>query len=399
MEQENLNRYKILLLINLINFKLRWAIAGRSSKKLASLKGHLVKLNSSLSNLPVLNVDSFKLPQVWDMTCRTKVVVSMVGPFAMYGNNVVHSCVKNGTDYCDITGEVNWVRYNINKYKEEALRTGSRLIFSAGCDSVPWDLATFILNREASSDSDDELIKVEHANDAKLTFSGGTLSTILTMVDGKYTCPIKPRPKFDPLVTEYSNKNGYQKSQSKLLIKNPMGVGRISKTDKRWRMLSVFAGGNSRIVSISQSQLNYSSKLIYTEYSIEESFVNALNNLFGLILLVTCLVLKPLRNLLLKYNLLPNPGQGPSSEQIKTHYFVVESTGYTKKKRKIVLHTKFNDDIGYKDTARMLIESGLCFIYNEDGITQRGGLYSPAACLGMELKKRLENSGTEFKLI
>ena len=355
-------------------------------------------MNSSLKDLPVLNVDSFKLPQVWDMCARTKVVVSMVGPFAMYGNAVVHSCVKNGTDYCDITGEVNWVRYNFHKYQKEARKTGARLVFSAGCDSVPWDLATFLLNVETKKDADDALVRVVHANDAKLTFSGGTLSTILNMVDGKFTCPIRPRPKFDPLVGDFTGED-LGKSKSKLLIQNQMGLSRVGGSDSRWKMLSVFAGGNSRIVSISQSQLNYSSKLVYTEYNVENSLLNAMNNFLGLILLVTCVLLKPLRNLLLKYSLLPNPGQGPSLEQIKSHYFVVESTGYTQKGRKIQLHTKFNEDIGYKDTARMLVESGLCFVFNEEGVSQKGGLFSPAACLGLELKNRLEKTGTEFKLL
>jgi short subunit dehydrogenase-like uncharacterized protein len=361
------------------------------------VKAKLTKINSEMSELPVLIVDSLNLPQVWDMCGRTKVVVSMVGPFAVYGNNVVHSCVKNGTDYCDITGEVNWVRYNIHKYKQQALRTGSRLVFSAGCDSVPWDIATFLLNDKAKMDNDDELVKVMHANDIKISISGGTLATILNMVDGKYTCPIKPRPRYDPLATNYSKEEGFKKSGSKLIIRNPFGIGRMSKQDKRWRAFSPLAGGNSRIVSISQSQLNYSPKLVYSEYVVESVFINTLNYMFGLILLVTSVLFKPLRHVLFKYSFLPKPGQGPTPEQIRTHYAVIESIGFTKKGKIIKLNSSYNEDIGYVDTARMLIESGLCFIFNEDGIEQRGGLYSPAACLKMELKKRLENTGTEFK--
>jgi short subunit dehydrogenase-like uncharacterized protein len=379
--------------------QIRWAIAGRSPKKLQALKESLKKLNPKLKDLPTLIVDSKNLKQVWDMCGRTKVVVTMVGPFAVYGNNVVHSCVQNGTDYCDITGEINWVRYNIDKYREQALRTGSRLIFSAGCDSVPWDVATFILNQKVKEDPEDEMCKVEHLNDLKISISGGTLSTILNMVDGKYTCPIKPRPSYDPLVTAYTDEFGYQKSNSKLVIRNPIGVGRVSKSDSRWRAMSPLAGGNSRIVSISQAQLGYANKLVYSEYIAENVFFNVMNYIFGLILLVTCVLLKPLRHFMLKNSLLPNPGQGPTLAQRKLHYAVIESTAFTKKGKKVVLHSRYNEDIGYVDTARMLVESGLCFIFNEDGVVQRGGLYSPAACLKNELRKRLEATGTEFEFM
>ena len=347
----------------------------------------------------MLVVDSNNLKQVWDMTAQTKVVVTMVGPFAVYGNNVVHSCVKNGTDYCDITGEINWVRYNIHKYREQALRTGSRLIFSAGCDSIPWDVSTFILHQEAKKDPEDELVSVNHLNDLKISISGGTLATILNMVDGRYTCPIKPRPAWDPLVTAFSDDFGYTKSKSKLIIKNPMGVGRVSKSDSRWRAMSPLAGGNSRIVSISQSQLGYAPKLVYSEYIAENVFINCFNYVFGLVLLVTFVLLKPLRNLMLRKSWLPNPGQGPTPSQRRKHYAVIESTGRTKKGKSIRLHSRYNEDIGYVDTARMLVESGLCFIFNEDGVEQRGGLYSPVACLKGELRRWLEESGTEFEIM
>ena len=35
---------------------------------------------------------------------RTRVVVSTVGPFALYGTALVEACAKNGVDYVDITG-------------------------------------------------------------------------------------------------------------------------------------------------------------------------------------------------------------------------------------------------------------------------------------------------------
>ena len=40
--------------------------------------------------------------------------------FYSHGEPLVKACVAKGTHYCDITGETPFVRYNINKYHEEA---------------------------------------------------------------------------------------------------------------------------------------------------------------------------------------------------------------------------------------------------------------------------------------
>ena len=375
--------------------KLRWAIAGRSVSKLAQLRGSLAKHNPAMKDLPVIKADSYNLEEIWDMVGRTKVVVSTVGPYYKYGNNLVHACAEQNTDYCDITGEINWVRYNVNKYQETARQSGARIVFSSGCDSVPWDLATHQIALQV--DEDDELVRVDHLNDCHLSISGGTLATILSMIDNTSNCSIKPRPKFDPLVGEFDGEKGYVRSESKFVIKNFAGLSRVGKGDSRWKVFSPFAGGNSRIVSRSQTLNHYSSKMIYSEASVASNLPNAILYYFGLIMLATCIVLKPIRMLLLKYSLLPSPGQGPTREAMKSHYFVIESTGLTAKGNTIKLKSMFNEDIGYKDTARMLAEAGLCFVFDHKSVTKEGGIYSPASSMGTELKNRLENSHTHYK--
>jgi len=41
-----------------------------------------------------------------ELAKRTKVVLTLAGPFAKYGKNLVKACAENGTDYADITGEI-----------------------------------------------------------------------------------------------------------------------------------------------------------------------------------------------------------------------------------------------------------------------------------------------------
>lgn len=54
-------------------------------------------------------------------------------------------CAAYGTDYCDITGEIPWVREMIAEYDGLAHESGARIVTSCACDSVPWDLTTFSL--------------------------------------------------------------------------------------------------------------------------------------------------------------------------------------------------------------------------------------------------------------
>lgn len=377
--------------------KLKWAIAGRSESKLNELKKKLIAINENMKSLEIITADSNDLDSLWNMCSRTKVVVSTVGPYSKYGNKLIHCCVENGNDYCDITGEINWVRFNMNKYQERARATGARLVFSAGCDSVPWDIATYLLNSKV--ESDDELIKVNHFNDAKLGFSGGTLSTILNMIDSRFTCPISPRPKFDPLLGVLDESGNKEKSESKLIIKNANGLSK--NKEHNYVVFCPLASGNSRIVSMTQAQLGYSPKMVYSEGLTFTSLVNAINFYLYLMILATCLVLKPVRKILLQSEILPNPGQGPTPDQMREHYFIIHSEGTTTKGNKIKLKTTFDRDIGYLDTARMLAETGLCFVFDSDTskVSDKGGLYSPAAVMGLGLSERLGCTGTTFEFL
>ena len=64
------------------------------------------------------------------MTARAKVILSTVGPYAQYGSDLIESCIKNGTDYCDLTGESQWIRRMIDKHEDGAKKSGARIVMS-----------------------------------------------------------------------------------------------------------------------------------------------------------------------------------------------------------------------------------------------------------------------------
>ena len=112
------------------------------------------------------------------MANQSKVVISTAGPFALYGTPLVNCCAAYGTDYVDITGEVDWVRHTICKFEDLAVKTGARIISCCGADSIPWDLNVFLMNEKLKKENPgEELRKVLFLDEMKGSFSGGTFAS------------------------------------------------------------------------------------------------------------------------------------------------------------------------------------------------------------------------------
>jgi short subunit dehydrogenase-like uncharacterized protein len=123
----------------------RWAMAGRSAAKLAEVRD----LIGAPGNLPLIVADAHDEPALCAMARRTRVVLSTAGPFQLYGDTLVSACAATGTDYADLTGESNWIARMLNLHEETAKKTGARLLFSAGYDSVPSDLGVYFVQAQA----------------------------------------------------------------------------------------------------------------------------------------------------------------------------------------------------------------------------------------------------------
>lgn len=126
-------------------------------------------------------------------------VMSTVGPFAVYGSGVVEACAAAGTHYCDITGETQWVRENVLLLSGTAEKTGAKLVSLCGHDSIPWDLSTVMLAK--SMPAGEELESVAFADEIKSAPSGGTVATLIDAIEGKTSRDMSAAAKFkgDPM--------------------------------------------------------------------------------------------------------------------------------------------------------------------------------------------------------
>eukprot|EP01062_Namystynia_karyoxenos_P007991 TRINITY_DN12819_c0_g1_i1.p1 TRINITY_DN12819_c0_g1~~TRINITY_DN12819_c0_g1_i1.p1 ORF type:complete len:442 (+),score=167.84 TRINITY_DN12819_c0_g1_i1:84-1328(+) len=116
----------------------RIAIAGRS-------KGKLDQLAAQLGSRPdgqvsVVTADVGDQGSIDRMVRDTKVLISCVGPYVLYGEPCLKACAELGTHYVDITGEGGWIDTMVHKYHATAQRNRAVIIPAAGFDSVPADL-------------------------------------------------------------------------------------------------------------------------------------------------------------------------------------------------------------------------------------------------------------------
>lgn len=158
-----------------VNKEFKWAMAGRSEAKLAEVRD-LLELPKNLS---LIVADTSDQASVDSMVKRTKVIVTTVGPYQLYGEPLVAACAKLGTDYVDLCGEAVWMRHMIDAYESEAQASGARIVFSCGFDSIPFDLGVYMLQQEAIKRFGRPFTEVKgRVRSMKGTFSGGTAASL-----------------------------------------------------------------------------------------------------------------------------------------------------------------------------------------------------------------------------
>ena len=355
---------------------IKYAIAGRNTEKLLEVKKDL-NLNEDIT---ILEVDSTDLDSLDKMTTSAKCILTTVGPYQLYGSKLVESCAKNGTDYVDLTGEPGWMYEMINAHKETAQKSGARLVFSCGFDSIPFDLGVYFVQNAAKEKFGKPAPHVRGRVKAMNgEFSGGTVASL-----GATMSTLKEKPELiKVLANPFSLTEGFegpsQLDDSKPLLDEKMNM---------WLAPFVMAPINTKNIHRSNALLDhaYGKDFCYDEMMIAgegdegEQIAKAMSS--G----------NPMGG-----DNVPQPGEGPSKESREQgNYDVLFFADL--EEGSIGARVTGDMDPGYGSTSKMIAESALCLV--QDCSNLAGGIYTPAPSMGEKLIDRLiKKAGLTFDII
>lgn len=372
---------------------LRWAIAGRSQEKLDGLRE---SLGVKGGDLKTIVADSFDRDALDALAQRTRVVLTTVGPYALYGSDLVQACVEAGTHYCDLAGEVQWIRKMIDQHHERAQQTGARIVHCCGFDSVPMDIGVWFLQEEAQKrfgqycKSITLLVKA-----TKGAASGGTIASMMNLIEESR----KDRAIARILVDPYSlNPAGERQGPDR---RDQQNVAYQDNAES-WTAPFVMAGVNTKVVRRSHALAGYPygkdfqyQEAVMTGQGVTGWLKGATMTL-GIGGLVLGASFAPTRKLLQRF-VLPEPGEGPDRKLQESGFFNLMQVGVLPDGTLLQSRITGDQDPGYGSTSKMLSECAVCLA--KDELAVGGGVWTPASAMGGPLLERLQkNAGLTFEL-
>lgn len=355
------------------NPEIKWALAGRNLEKLKSV----AKSKNVPDDICLFTADSNDKTSVENLVSKTRCILTVVGPYQLYGNNIIESCAKSGTDYVDLCGEPGWMHEKINELSDISKESGSRIVFSCGFDSIPFDLGVLFLQNEIIKRFNKPAPNVRgRVRAMNGEFSGGTAASL-----GATMSALKEKPElFAVLANPFALSNGFigpdQPADNKPVYDE--------KLDS-WVAPFFMAPINTKNIHRSNALMDhiYGEDFCYNEMWIQGTgdegkaaadFISKSN---------------PLSNA-------PQPGEGPSRESRENGNYDLLFCGDIDDKS---IHVSVTGDMdpGYGSTSKMITESAVCLVKECDDL--KGGIYTSASSMGTKLIKRLQdNAGLTFKL-
>ncbi len=372
---------------------LRWGAAARNETKLAALRR---SLGSAAASLPVIVADTLDAGAMRELAARTRVVLTTVGPYARYGSELVAACAERGTHYCDLAGEVQWIRRMIDAHDATARNSGARIVHSCGFDSIPMDIGAWFLQQEARQRYGgycESIVLLVRA--MKGGASGGTMASMMNVVREARA----DREVARVLARPYSlNPQGEQRGPDR---GDQRGI-RYDAEANSWTAPFIMATVNTRVVRRSHALLGYPwgesfryREAIRTGHGASGWFRSAMITA-GLTGLAGGASFGWSRGLLEKF-VLPKPGTGPDAAAREKGFFNLEQIGRLADGRQIRGKITGDRDPGYGSTSKMLAESAVCLAL--DDLDSDAGVLTPAAAMAAPLLRRLrENAGLSFEI-
>jgi len=375
--------------------RLRLALGGRRQSALETLHREL----QADDRLPLIVGDAFDVDFLDEITKKSRLVVSTVGPYAKYGSPLVSACAKNGCDYCDLAGEPQWMQRMIHSHQKEAEASGARIVHACGFDSIPSDMGVHFLQAEAKQRYGHTMNRVKMRVQAMNGgASGGTVASMINLAEESRRDPEVTRILKNPYVLA---PEGMQSG-----VNQPNVTRAEFDADLRnWLAPFVMALINERIVHRSNALIShaygryfkYDEALVMGEGMKGRVRARLTAGLMGAFFWAAAFA--PTRALMNRF-FLPKPGEGPSPEKQEKGFFKLLFIGQNDAGKQLHIKVKGNRDPGYGATCRMLGESAVCLLRDISKEDLSGGFWTPATAMGDALIERLSaNAGLSFEIV
>jgi short subunit dehydrogenase-like uncharacterized protein len=355
----------------------KWAMAGRSLEKLASVRDAI----GAPADTALIRADASEPASLKAMVDQTRSVLSTVGPYQLYGSELVAACAATGTDYLDLCGEPVWMRQMIDAHEATAKSSGARIVFSCGFDSLPFELGVFVVQEEAKKTFGARASRVKgRVRDMKGGPSGGTVASVkATFAAAAKDLSLVALLK-NPFVLTPGFEGPKQPPGNKPLLDQELGM---------WTAPFVMATINTRNVHRSNLLLGfpYGKDFVYDEMVLtgagEKGEANAKRVVAA--------------NAEMGGPGGPKPGEGPSKEERESGLYDLLFVGIGEGGRQVRVAVRGDRDPGYGSTSKMIAECAICLLRDTPEVP--GGIWTPGAAMGNRLIKRLiDHAGLSFEV-
>ncbi len=354
----------------------KWAMAGRSLDKLASVRDAI----GAPADTALIVADGSDAASLKAMVDQTKSVIATVGPYQLYGSELVAICAATGTDYFDLCGEPLWMRQMIDAHEATAKSSGARIVFSCGFNSLPFELGVFFCEETARKVFGAPVGRVKtRVRDMSATISGGTAASF----KATFAAAAKDLSLVAQLQNPFVLTPGFEGP------KQPRGNKPALDEDLgQWTAPFVMATINTRNVHRSNMLMNfpYGKDFVYDEMVLtgpgEQGEANARR-------LIAAVNAERMSGGGLK------PGDGPSKEERENGFYDLLFVGIASNGKQVRVAVKGDRDPGYGSTSKMIAECAICLLRDTPDVP--AGIWTPGAAMGDGLIKRLvDHAGLTF---